>query len=499
MKFSIIVAYTFNKNGIGFKGQLPWSLKSDMKYFRTKTIKVIEDENIQYINTVIMGSTTWNSIAESNKPLKNRINIIITRKPLQSNNKFIIYTTWENLFKVLVEFNNKKHKINNKFYKIQNNFIIGGESIYKLALHKLNIDSIFTTEIYSKIECDTFFPNIYDMIGNNKFKVSECSPFFKENNLDYRFISYINTSNIDKNSSNNNIWKNTEELIYLEHMKNILEKGIERTDRTNTGTISEFGLMMKYNLQDTFPISTTKKIFLRAIFEELMLYLRGQTDNKILNEKKINIWNGNTSREFLDKRGLQDYDEGDMGETYGFNFRHFGGEYKGCNEEYPSSCGFDQLKYVINLIKKDPTSRRIIINLWNPKTLHKAALPSCLCMYQFYVDTQHNLLNLQIYIRSSDYFLANNWNTCTGALFVHMICSLSYINLKPGILTVVCGDAHIYKTHVSFVRENLKREPFPFPKLIVENKKDKISEFEWENIKLIGYRSHPSISAPMAV
>ena len=495
MKFSIIVAYTFNKNGIGIKGQLPWSLKNDLKYFKEKTTKTLEDENIEYINTVIMGSTTWNSISESNKPLKNRLNIIITRKIIESNNKFIIYTTWENLFKVIINFNNQKYKINNKIYKVHNNFVIGGESIYKLALHKLNIDNIYTTEIYKNIDCDTFFPDIYSMVGNNKFTVSGCSPFFCENNIHYRFINYTNISLIN----DKNIWQNKEEHEYLNNMKYILEKGIERSDRTNVGTISQFGIMMKFDLSDTFPLCTTKKMFLRAIFEELMLYLRGQTDNKILNAKKINIWNGNTSRQFLDKRGLNDYEEGDMGETYGFNFRHFGGDYNGCSQTYTSSNGFDQLKYVINLIRTDPSSRRIIINLWNPKTLHKAALPSCLCMYQFYVDTQHKLLNLQIYIRSSDYFLANNWNTCTGALFVHLICSLSYINLKPGMLSVVCGDAHIYKTHVAQVRENLKRRPFPFPKLIVENIKDKISEFEWENIKLIGYRSHPSISAPMAI
>ena len=156
-------------------------------------------------------------------------------------------------------------------------------------------------------------------------------------------------------------------------MEDILTNGIERNDRTNVGTISQFGLTLKYDLKDTFPASTSKKMFLRAVFEELMLYLRGQTDNQILNDKKINIWNGNTSREFLDKRGLNKYPKGDMGETYGFNFRHFGGEYVNCKTNYSSKNGYDQLKYVIETIKKDPTSRRIIINLWNPKTLHKAA------------------------------------------------------------------------------------------------------------------------------
>jgi len=495
MHFSIIVGYTFNNNGIGNKGTLPWKLKNDITYFKNTTTNSIEDDNIEYLNSVIMGMTTWNSIPDSNKPLKNRLNIIITRKTITSNNKFIIYTSWNNLLKEIVNFNNQKNRIYNKILKIQQNFIIGGESIYRLALNKLTIDSIYTTEIYKDYDCDTFFPKIDELIGNNKFLISKCSPFEIENNIYYRFITYTNI----ELSGTLQVWKNKEETLYLENMKSILETGIERNDRTGIGTISEFGLLMKYNLTDTFPISTTKKIFLRGIFEELMMYIRGQTDNKILNDKKINIWNGNTSREFLDKRGLTHYDEGDMGETYGFNFRHFGGEYKGCKESYPLSCGYDQLKNVINLIKDDPTSRRIIINLWNPYTLHKAALPSCLCMYQFYVDTQHKRLHLQIYIRSTDYFLANNWNTCTGALFVHLICALSYIDLTPGFLTVVCGDSHIYKTHVSQVRENLKRKPYPFPKLTVNNKKNKISSFEWEDIKLIGYKSHPSLSAPMAV
>ena len=121
-----------------------------------------------------------------------------------------------------------------------------------------------------------------------------------------------------------------------------------------------------------------------------MLYLRGQTDNNILKNKGIHIWDGNTSRDFLDKRGLKNYKEGDMGETYGFNFRHYGAEYKGFDEDY-SNQGFDQLNYIIDLIKNNPSSRRIMINLWNPYTLHKAALPSCLCQYQFYVDSKKRI------------------------------------------------------------------------------------------------------------
>ena len=302
-------------------------------------------------------------------------------------------------------------------------------------------------------------------------------------------------------------------------MKKILESGQSNNDRTGVGTLSVFGEMLKYDLRNTFPISTTKRIFFRAIFEELMLYLSGSTDNTILQDKGINVWNGNTSREFLDKRGLIDYEVGDMGQTYGFNMRHYGATYLGCKTDYPPNYGYDQLNNVIKLIKTDPCSRRIIIDLWDPSTIDKAALPSCLCKYQFNVNVEKQELNLIIYLRSSDYFLANNWNTCTGALFVHLLCNLEGINLTPGTLTVFIADAHIYKTHIEQVKQNLERTPYPFPKLLVcgnsyndnsngdsnsnsngnLNKKQNILDFTFDDLELIGYKSHPNISAQMAI
>ncbi len=240
----------------------------------------------------------------------------------------------------------------------------------------------------------------------------------------------------------------------------------------------------EYDLKDTFPILTTKRIFLRGVFEELAFYISGKTDNKILQEKNIHIWDGNTSREFLDKRNLSHYEEGDMGETYGFNFRHFGADYKGCSQDYTNQ-GFDQIQNLLNLIKNDPNSRRMLITLWNPYTTHKAALPSCLFLYQFYVNQEDNTLNAQIYLRSSDYFLANNWNVCTGALLIHMICNLKDIHLNPGKLIVITGDTHIYKTHIDAVKENLLREPRPFPKLVLSEEKDNLTDYTYSDIRLI--------------
>lgn len=503
MRFNVIVAHSFPKYGIGLNGELPWNIKKDMAHFKNITTKVIPDPNIHYINAVIMGRKTWESIPQQYRPLSDRLNVVITRQKMNSENPLVRFCEWNQLESVLMGFNTDK--ISDDFgqiYQISYNYIIGGESIYRMAMNELDIDNVYITEVYKKGEYDTFFPDI-----NKKneagfivpmLKLVKCSEFEKENGVYFRFMTYKNEKNILEIPIDT-IYKNTEEEQYLALMKNILENGIERGDRTGTGTISLFGQQMKFNLRDTFPLSTTKRMFFRAIFEELMLYLRGQTDNKILVDKNIHIWDGNTSRDFLDKRGLTHYQEGDMGETYGFNFRHFGGKYRGCQYNYDFDNGFDQLSEVIRLIREEPESRRIIINLWNPDGNQRAALPSCLCMYQFYVDTIRRELHLQIYIRSSDYFLANNWNTCTGALLVHMLCNLEGINLNPGDLTVVTGDTHLYKSHTEQVRENINREPYPFPKLVIREQKKEITEFVFEDLELLGYKAHPRISAPMAV
>ena len=281
-------------------------------------------------------------------------------------------------------------------------------------------------------------------------------------------------------------------------MQKILTLGEKKIDRTEIGILSLFGETLKYDLRDTFPVLTTRRQFLRGVFEELKFYISGKTDNSILNDNKITIWNANTTREFLDKRGLSHYPENDMGETYGFNFRHYGAEYKTCKEDYTNK-GFDQIDYVLNLIKTDPTSRRIIIDIWNCSTIHKAALPPCLCKYQFNVNVEKQELDLIIYLRSSDFFLANNWNTCTGAFLVHMICNLKDINLTPGTLTVFSADTHIYLSHIEQSKENIKREPRPFPKLIINDKKDKLEDFNYSDMKIIGYKPYKTISAEMAV
>ena len=485
---NIIVAVCKKNNGIGFQGEIPWNLKSELSYFKEITSKNVS--NIH--NVVIMGRKTWESLPK--KPLPKRINIVISRNKdkefIRSVEKHDNTFVRDNLNASIDTFITLKNvnNINNIKYNV---FIIGGEEIYKSALESKFCKKIFITEVYKEFDCDTFFPKI----DKEEFSLINVSEFKEEDGIYYRHKIYKNNKYITDLSE---IWINNEEMQYLNTMKQIINEGIETIDRTNVGTLSIFGQHYKYDLSDTFPALTTKRIFLRGIFEELMLYLTGKTDNGILNEKKIHIWDGNTTREFLDKRGLSHYPVGDMGETYGFNFRHFGAKYIDCKQDYTGQ-GTDQLSNVFHLFKNDPNSRRIIINLWNGATLNNAALPACLCMYQFYVNTRDQKLDLQIYIRSSDFFLANNWNACTGALLVHMICNLEDIDLTPGILTVNTGDTHIYKSHIKQVKENLDRTPKPFPKLTINNKKKSLIDYKYEDLNFIDYTPDKNISAPMAV
>ena len=459
--FNVIVAHD-NKNGIGLNNKLPWYLQKDMNMFKDMTMN----------NVVIMGKNTWLSLPI--KPLPKRINIVVSTT-LEDDRAYGIFKSFEEA----ITYTNISTDCVGKHI-----FIIGGSKLYNTAINSSFCDKIYVTEIYKTYNCDRFFPAIPE-----RFKPISVSRIYNENDTYFRYIAY---------SSTKWEWKNKEEHNYLTLLYHIILNGEDKVDRTGVGTKSVFSQSLTYDLTDTFPLLTTRKQFLRGIFEELMFYIRGQTDNNILVNKGVNIWNKNTSREFLDKRGLHHLPEGDMGSTYGFNFRHFGGEYKDCNTNY-DGIGFDQLSNLIDTLKIDPHSRRLIISLWDPNNNQTAALPSCMCWYQFHV-TNSNFLNLQIYIRSSDYFLANNWNTCTGGLLVHLLCNRTGLtHYKPGYIKVVMGDTHVYKNHIDKALEIKERIPKPFPKLIVNNQKNDITLFEWDDIELVGYKPDSSVKVKMAV
>lgn len=286
--------------------------------------------------------------------------------------------------------------------------------------------------------------------------------------------------------------ENKEEDQIINCIREILTQP-DRLDRTCIGTKSIFGVDMRFKLSTHFPLLTTRRLSLRLIFEEMMWILRGQTNTKILESNKVHVWTPNTTREFLDQQGLHDLDVGDLGESYGFLMRHFGAEYKGCSHDY-SHQGFDQLNYVIDLLKNNPTSRRIMMVLWNPSTLNRQALPPCLFCFQFYVKDSKYLL-CKMTQRSSDISLAGGWNIAYGALLTTVIAH--YCNLIPYELIWSVGDAHVYLNQIESVKIQLTREPRPYPTLALKNCPENILDLEWCNIELNHYNPHKKIKLEM--
>lgn len=289
--------------------------------------------------------------------------------------------------------------------------------------------------------------------------------------------------------------ENSCEEEYLKQIKFILKNGKERSDRTGTGTISIFGMQARYCLRNgNFPLLTTKRVFWRGVVEELLWFIRGSTNAKELAEKKVHIWDGNGSRQFLDSIGLNEREEGDLGPVYGFQWRHFGADYKSMHDCYKNE-GIDQLKGVIETIEKDPMSRRIIMSSWNPPDLPEMALPPCHCLVQFYV--QNRELSCQLYQRSADMGLGVPFNIASYSLLTYMIAHVT--NLKPGDFIHTIGDAHIYLNHVEALQSQMMRKPRPFPKLLIKRAISNIEDFSLEDFNLIGYDPYPKIEMKMSV
>lgn len=305
--------------------------------------------------------------------------------------------------------------------------------------------------------------------------------------------------------------KQHEEYKYLHLLQDILDNGTDSDDRTGVGTRKIFATQLKFDLTESFPILTTKRVYWKGVVEELLWFMRGETDANKLKEKGVHIWDGNTTREFLDNKGL-DYPEGYIGPGYGWQWRNWGGEYQnmmlafGKSRGVPSGGemsetlgdqGIDQLKDALYKIKNKPDDRRILVSAWNPSQLDEMALPPCHLLFQFQVE--NGKLHLQWYQRSVDSFLGLPFNISSYALLTCLFAKCA--DLEPGTVTFVGGDTHIYKNHFEQVDTQCLREPFPFPKLIIPDVKtiEDIENLTFEDIKLDGYQAHKTIKAEMAV
>ncbi|MDL5047127.1 thymidylate synthase [Oscillatoria amoena NRMC-F 0135] len=261
---------------------------------------------------------------------------------------------------------------------------------------------------------------------------------------------------------------------YLEVMRDILENGAKKTDRTGTGTRSVFGRQLRFNLQEGFPLVTTKKLHLRSIIIELLWFLKGDTNIKFLHDHNVTIWD-----EWAD-------DKGDLGPVYGHQWRSW---------PAPGDQTIDQISKVLEQIKTKPDSRRHIVTAWNPAEVDKMALPPCHALFQFYVAD--GKLSCQLYQRSADYFLGVPFNIASYALLTHMFAQ--QCDLIPGDFVWTGGDVHLYTNHIEQAHVQLSRDPFPLPQLAIRRKPASIFEYQFEDFEIINYLAHPSIKAPIAV
>lgn len=261
---------------------------------------------------------------------------------------------------------------------------------------------------------------------------------------------------------------------YLDLLSDVLKNGARKADRTGTGTLSVFGRQMRFDLGQGFPITTTKKLFLKGVIYELLWFLQGSTNVKYLTDHGVHIWD-----QWADETG-------DLGPVYGAQWRRW----KAAGDK-----SIDQIAGLIDLIKANPDSRRLLVCAWNVGELAEMHLPPCHCLFQFYVAG--GTLSCQLYQRSADLFLGVPFNIASYSLLTMMIAQVTGLGLGEFIHTF--GDAHIYLNHIEQVELQLSRQPRPLPKMLLNEKRTSIFDFQYDDFTLVGYQPHPSIAAPIAV
>jgi thymidylate synthase len=457
--FNVIVAVSKQSNGklgIGIGNKMAWKYVEELKIFKEKTMG----------NVLIMGKSTVRSLPK----LNGREIYCLSRDTNTFDRSLLVGKNSVNIFQSFTDaVRDAKQRHPDK--KI---FVAGGEQIYDLVMnnHKHNVKELHISFMKSKHcdgdsseedirECNKFFPIIPRCVCLSHKEYSD-------------FVHYV----LDINETND------EEYNYLLTLDQTLHS--ESRYGRNGEVFSQFSpKTLSFNLeQDTFPLLTTKRMFFRGIVEELLFFIRGDTNSKLLEEKGINIWKGNTSREFISQKGF-DYPEGEMGPMYGYQWRRFNGE-------------LDQLEHVIDQIRNYSNSRRILLTDYNPLQANKGVLYPChSIIIQFYVsDNTH--LDMKVFNRSSDLFLGLPFNIASSALFLMLISKLC--NLKPRNLHIDLGDAHVYEQHVDSVKTQVSRFPCRFPKLKIKKDLTTILDIEnltFEDFSIEDYNHHPSIKAEM--
>lgn len=471
----LVLAACRPHRGIGLNGQLPWPhLSSDLKHFKKLTLGA----------PVLMGSATYASLPESAKPLPGRLNIVLsskTRDELGCPDSVLVAGSFDAAAEML------------ETRKLKVVYVVGGEAVFREALERPEWSRrVYYTDIVTEFEADRFFPVDVET-EDSSFDLVSISADQEENGVKFRMKEYVRGSPDADPSPSRGLTSPHEELQYLSLVRRIITGGVRKGDRTGVGTFSLFGEQMRFSLRDSFPLLTTKRVFWRGVAEELFWFIKGSTNANELAKKGVRIWDGNGSRSFLDSRGFTERDVGDLGPVYGFQWRHFGAEYKDMHVDYTRQ-GVDQLQDVIKTIRRNPNDRRILMSAWNPCATEKMALPPCHLLAQFYVA--EGRLSCQMYQRSCDMGLGVPFNIASYSLLTCLIAKVT--GLEPGEFVHVLGDAHVYSNHVDALKEQIERTPRPLPKLSIRQR-ERIEDFCFEDLTLEGYNPHKSIAMKMAV
>lgn len=466
-RFFISVAVSKNLV-IGSNSNIPWKIRKDLEYFKQLT-----DGHI-----ILMGRKTYESLP---RRLSNRYHVVLSSQQHDSQlspTSDVFFS--DNLDDCLAKVYNMMELSADKKC-----FIIGGSSLFQQF--SPHVSKLYVTHVDKYIKGDTyFFPS------ENLSMVEMKERFWDDHEKCYvTMLEYVW----------NKEQTNSHDAEYVRMLQDIIKNGKLRSDRTGTGTKGVFGRQLRFDLKDSIPILSTKLTAWKACLKELLWFMRGDTNAKHLQEQGVHIWDGNTSRKFLDQRGLHHMPEGDIGAGYGFQWRHFGSEYKTCNDTYHNQ-GIDQLQQVINALKSDPFSRRHVVSAWNPTALPNMALPPCHIMFQFYVSEDDNgqkWLSTHMYQRSVDCFLGLPFNILSYSLLTHMIAKMT--DMLPNELVISTGDTHIYNDHLSQVMEQIDRVPLAPAKVLLSDtlRMKTINEIVEEDVEIIGYFHHPALKGKMSV
>jgi thymidylate synthase len=482
MQIWFILAHSYSQ-GISISGKIPWACKKDMNFMKSITTAP------GLKNGLLMGRKTFESIG---RILPNRENIIVSSQKLDSS-AHIVNSISAGLEK-------------GRELGLDILWVFGGATIYDTFLvdPELNqlIDGFIITTVPER-PCDTFIQtNIYQFIENHQY-ILMYPPRVLERIADgvYELSIYSRIPELREEWDPivRSLEGNPVDKSYLELVKRILTQGNHRKTR-NGATISKFGENISFDLSEGFPLLTTKKVFFNGVIRELLWFIKGDTDARHLEANNVTIWSGNTSSEFLEKNGLP-YEEGIGGPIYGYQWRNFGQEYtyKDKNGEIKKTPGVkhgvDQLQFIIDELRANPMSRRLFMSSWNPNQLSQMCLPPCHISYQFYVE--NGRLSCMMVQRSADVFLGLPFNIASVALLVHFIANI--VGLEPGKIHICIGDAHIYEDHLEPIRVQLERSgmDYDLPRIILKKKPQKIEDYEFEDVEILNYKSHPPIKAKM--